>query len=178
MCTLDAVMIGTPLFYGKTNDIVFFEKISNFLWYNCRKWHLKGDSTVLSEDLNMDIIWALLRMKVASVMKRGISPGNMPQVFCWGGYQSILSPAVLRLWKVGYCPMIEVYATDFTTVYTVLKHSQIVGDAWNRTMQESRLMWPSSSKQSKFKWSVRKNSQTRWIVLEDYTLHWNTIYAG
>ena len=27
-------------------------------------------------------------------MKRGISPGNMPQVFSWGGYQSILNPAV------------------------------------------------------------------------------------
>ena len=157
MCTLDAVMIGTPLFYCKTNDIVVFDKIWNFLWYNCRKWHLKDDSTVLSEDLNMDITWALLRVKLACVMKRGISPGNLPQVFSRGGYQSILNPSVLQLWKVGYCPMIQGYGTDFTTLYTVLKHSQIVGDAWNRTMQESRLMWPSSSKQSKFKWSVPKN---------------------
>ena len=174
MCTLDAVMIGKLLFFGKTNYIDVFEKISNFLWYNCRKWHLKDDSTVLSEDLNMDITWALLRMKLACLMKRGISPGNMPQVFSWGGYQSILNPAVLRLWKVGYCPMIEWYGPDFTTVYTVLKHAQMVGDVWNRTMQESRLMWPSSSKRSKFKWSVPKNFQTRWIVFEDYTSHWNT----
>ena len=27
MCTLDAVMIGKSLFYGKTNEIVVFEKI-------------------------------------------------------------------------------------------------------------------------------------------------------
>ena len=68
--------------------------------------------------------------------------------------------------------------TDFTTVYTVLKHAQMVGDVWNGTMQESRLMWPSSSKKSKFKWSVPKNFKTGWIVLEDYTSHWNTTYAG
>ena len=153
MCTVDVVKILKPLFYDNTNDIVVFEKISNFLWYNCRKWHLKDDSTVLYEDLNMDITWALLRMKLACLMKRGISPGNIPQVFSWGGYQSILNPAVLRFLKVGYCPMIEGYGTDFTTVYTVLKHSKMVGDVWNRTMQESSLMWPSSSKQSKFKFS-------------------------
>ena len=29
MCTLDAVMIEKPLFYGKTNDTVVFEKILN-----------------------------------------------------------------------------------------------------------------------------------------------------
>ena len=95
----DGVIIGKPLFYGKTNDIVVFEKISNFFWYNCRKLHLKDDSTVLSEGLNMDTTWALLRMKLARLMKRGISPGNMPQIFSWGGYQSILNSAVLRLWK-------------------------------------------------------------------------------
>ena len=53
--------------------------------------------------------------------------------------------------------MIEGYGIDFTTVYTVLKHAQMVGDVWNSTIQESRLMWPSSSKQNKFKSSVPKN---------------------
>ena len=59
MCTLDGVIIGKPLFCGKTNDIIgfFMKKCSNFLWYKCRKWHLKDDSTVVSEDLNMDVTW-------------------------------------------------------------------------------------------------------------------------
>ena len=70
--------------------------------------------------------------------------------------------------------MIEGYGTDFTTVYTVLKHAQMVGDVWNSTMQDSRLMWPSSSKKNKFKWIVPKYIQTPWFVLEDYTSHWNT----
>ena len=61
--------------------------------------------------------------------------------------------------------MMEGYGTDFTTVYTVLRHGQMVGDVWNSTMQESRLMWPSSPKQNKFKWSVPKNIQTPWFVL-------------
>ena len=44
--------------------------------------------------------------------------------------------------------MIEGYGTVFTTVYTVLKQTQMVGDVWNSTMQESRLTWPSSSKEN------------------------------
>ena len=60
--------------------------------------------------------------------------------------------------------MIEGYGADFTTVYTVLKHAQKVGDVWNRMMQESRLMWPSASKENKFKRSVPKNIQTPWFV--------------
>ena len=69
--------------------------------------------------------------------------------------------------------MIEVYDSDFTTAHTLLKHAQMVGDVRNSTIQESRLMWPSSSKKKKFKWSVPKNFQTPWFVLEDYTSHWN-----
>ena len=30
MCTLDAMMIGKPLFYGKTNYIVVFDKMLKF----------------------------------------------------------------------------------------------------------------------------------------------------
>ena len=82
-------------------------------------------------------------MQLTCLIKSGISPGDMQQVFSWGGYQSILNPAVLRLWKIGYCPMIEGYGTDFTTVYIVFKHAQMVGDVWNWTMQESSLKWPS-----------------------------------
>lgn len=90
---------------------------------------LKDDSTVLSEALNMDATWALLRMKPACLMETGISPENVQQVPGWGGYQSILNPAVPAISKIGYCPMIEGSSTDFTTVYTVLKHAQKVSAA-------------------------------------------------
>ena len=89
----------------------------------------------------MDVTWALLCMKLvkACLMKSGISPGNMQQGFSWGAYQSILNPAVLRLLKIGYCPMIKGCGTDFATVYTVLKHAQIVGDVWNQRRLDSSL---------------------------------------
>ena len=43
-------------------------------------------------------------------------------------YQSILYPAVLPLYKIGYCLRIEGPSTDLTPVYTVLKHAQMVSD--------------------------------------------------
>jgi hypothetical protein len=87
------------------------------------------DGTVLSEALNRDVCWALLRMKPACLMETGISQDNVQQVPGWGGYQSIINPAVPVISKIGYCPMIEGASTDFTTVYTVLKHAQKVSAA-------------------------------------------------
>ena len=61
-------------------------------------------------------------------MQSGISPDNMQQVLKLGLKQSILNPAVLRLPKIGYCPMIEGFCSDLNTVYTVFKHAKIVSD--------------------------------------------------
>ena len=97
MCTLDAEMIEKLLLYGKSNDIVVFEKFSNFLWYKCRKLHLKNDTTILSEDLNIDVTGELLRMQLACLIQSGISPDNMQQIFSLGVHQSILNPSVIRL---------------------------------------------------------------------------------
>ena len=52
----------------------------------------------------------------------------MEKVSILGGYESILNLAVLQVCKIRYCPMIEGPCTDSTTVYTVLKHAQIVSD--------------------------------------------------
>ena len=50
----------------------------------------------------------------------------MEKVSGLGVYQSILNLAVLQVCKIRYCPMIEGPCSDSTTVYTVLKHAQIV----------------------------------------------------
>ena len=76
----------------------------------------------------MDFTWPLVRMKLACPMQSGISPENMQKVAGLGGYKSILNLAVLQVCKIGYCPMIEGPISDTTTVYTVLKHAQIVSD--------------------------------------------------
>ena len=52
----------------------------------------------------------------------------MEKVSGLGGYESILNLPVLQVCKIRYCRMIEVPCTDSTTVYTVLKHAQIVSD--------------------------------------------------
>ena len=57
-----------------------------------------------------------------------ISPDNMEKVSILGGYESILNLAFLQVCKIRYFPMIEGPCTDSTTVYTVLKHGQIVSD--------------------------------------------------
>ena len=62
-------------------------------------------------------------------MQSGDFPHNMLKFSVLGGYQSILNlNAALQVCKIGYCPIIEGSCTDFTTVYTVLKHAQIVSD--------------------------------------------------
>ena len=47
-----------------------------------------------------------------------------------GGYQFILNPAVLPLFKIGYCSMIKGSYTDFTTMYTVSMDAQMVDDVF------------------------------------------------
>ena len=55
----------------------------------------------------MDVTWAIIRMKLACLMQRGISPGNMKQVASLKVHQSTLNPSVLPFCKIGYCPMIK-----------------------------------------------------------------------
>ena len=107
---------------------LFSAKCWNFSSYKCRKLHQKDDTTVLSEDLKMDVTWVLLRMQLAYLMQSDISSDNMQQVPSLGGCQCILNPWVLRLCKIGHCPMIEGFCSDFTTVYTVLKHAKTISD--------------------------------------------------
>ena len=44
----------------------------------------------------------------------------------WSGFCSILFPDMPQQSNVGYCPMIDGDSTDFSTVYTVLKHAQMI----------------------------------------------------
>ena len=93
-----------------------------------RKLQPENESTVLSEDLNMDVTWAFPRMQQAWLMQSVISADNMQIVSGLGVYQSILNPAVLQISKIGYCTMIEGSCTDFSALYTVLKLAKMVSD--------------------------------------------------
>ena len=41
-------------------------------------------------------------------------------------FHSILFPDIRRADNIGYCPLIEGSSTDFSTIYTVLKHAQAI----------------------------------------------------
>ncbi|EDO31927.1 predicted protein [Nematostella vectensis] len=78
---------------------------------------------VLVRALREDEIWLLLRMDLtgrtpAAVMKQTLSG--------WSGFNTILYPDLPLSSKIGYCPMIDGASTEFSTVYTVLKHAQKV----------------------------------------------------
>ena len=88
-----------------------------------KEW-LKDKGGVLSEAINTDDTWALLRMKPASIMETGLAAQELQPVPSWGGFNSILYPDLPSASKIGYCPMIEGSSTELSTVYTVMKHAQ------------------------------------------------------
>ena len=88
-----------------------------------KEW-LKGEGRVLSEAINADETWAILRLKPASLMEPGIATQEVQPVPSWSGFNSILYPDSPSVSKIGYCPMIEGSSTELSTVYTVMKHAQ------------------------------------------------------
>jgi hypothetical protein len=56
-----------------------------------KEW-LKGEGGVLSEAINADDTWALLRLKPASIMEPGIATQEVQPVPSWSGFNSILYP--------------------------------------------------------------------------------------
>ena len=59
-------------------------------------------------------------------MQSRIFPDNRQTFSGLGIYQSILNPAVLQTWKIGYFSMIEGSFTDFTPLYTDLELEKMV----------------------------------------------------
>lgn len=47
----------------------------------------------------------------------------------WSGFNAILYPKMPQESNIGYCPMIDGASTEFSTVYTVLKHAQMLSSA-------------------------------------------------
>ena len=90
-----------------------------------REW-LRGEGSVLSEALQTDDMWALLRVKPASLMETGIAVQEVQPALSWGGFNSILYPDLPSVSKIGYCPMIEGSSTELSTVCTVMKHAQTI----------------------------------------------------
>ena len=86
-------------------------------------WY-KGEDTVFKHTGGTDMVWKLLRLDPASteLSEKQPIPG-------WSGFNSILFPDLPGETNIGYCPMINADSTEFSTIYTVLKHAQMVSDS-------------------------------------------------
>ena len=67
-------------------------------------------------------------------MQSRLSPDYSQKVSRLGIYQSILNPAVVQMWNIGYFSMIQGSCTDFTAVYSVLKLEKSLVMFWNSSM--------------------------------------------
>lgn len=85
-----------------------------------------SQSEILSNALKDDEIWLLLRMKLTGLTPATVMAHSVPG---WSGYNAILYPDLPPSSCIGYCPMIEGPSTDFSTVYTVLKHAQKISES-------------------------------------------------
>jgi hypothetical protein len=84
-----------------------------------QEWY-KGENNAFKKASRTDVIWKLLRLNPsAEVIEKQPVPG-------WSGFNSILFPDMPGETNIGYCPMIDGNSTEFSTVYTVLKHAQMI----------------------------------------------------
>lgn len=86
----------------------------------------KGEGSVLAEAVNTDDTWTLLRIKPASLMETGIVVQEVQPVPSWGGFNPILYPDLPCVSKIRYCALIEGSSTEISTIYTVMKHKQMI----------------------------------------------------
>lgn len=84
-----------------------------------------SDSDGLSSATDRDAIWALLRIDPSQVLNTTIVAGATRQLVpSWSGFNALLFPDIPRVTNIGYCPLLDASSTDFSTVYTVMKHAQ------------------------------------------------------
>ena len=87
-------------------------------------WY-KGDNEIFSKASRTDVIWELLRLHPTSFREAFITEIGEKQVLpSWSGFNAILFPDRQQESNIDYCPMIDGDSTEFSTVYTVLKHAQ------------------------------------------------------
>ena len=85
--------------------------------------------TSISDDLSnatdRDNIWALLRIDPSRVLDTTVVAGATRQLVpSWSGFNALLFPDIPRVTNIGYCPLLDASSTEFSTVYTVMKHAQ------------------------------------------------------
>ena len=75
-----------------------------------------------------DKIWSLMRVNPTS-LRDATEHAEVQKIPGWSGFNAILYPEMPQESNIGYCPMIDGASTEFSTVYKVLKHVQMLSSA-------------------------------------------------
>ena len=82
-------------------------------------------SDEFSNATDRDNIWALLRIDPSRVLDTTVVAGATRQLVpSWSGFNALLFPDIPRVSNIGCCPLLDASSTEFSTVYTVMKHAQ------------------------------------------------------
>ena len=91
------------------------------------KWFEDGKECFIDASWS-DEVWRLMRLNPSS-LQQASEPGDNQPVPSWSGFNTILFPEMAFESNIGYCPMIDGKSTEYSTIYTVLKHAQKVTSA-------------------------------------------------
>lgn len=98
--------------------------VKDFLGVVDREW-FSGKSEDLTSATVDDTIWTILRIEPSLLLKTTVLEGaNRQLVPSWSAFNAILYPDIPCSTNIGYCPLLDASSTEFSTVYTVMKHAQ------------------------------------------------------
>ena len=86
------------------------------------KWFEDGKECFI-DARRSDEVLRLMRLHPSSLQQASEAGDNQP-VPGWSGFNAILFPEMAYESNIGYCPMIDGNSTEYSTIYTVLKHAQ------------------------------------------------------
>lgn len=100
--------------------------VAEYVGHVDKEW-FKGESDELKCASSNEVSWKILRLNdrclSQDLVVKALENQSIPS---WSGFHSILFPDIPRADNIGYCPLIEGSSTDFSTIYTVLKHAQAI----------------------------------------------------
>ena len=98
----------------------------NMEWYD-------GSTNEFHKASSMDKVFSLVRMNPRTSSYQPLTPDERQIVPSWSGFHSVLFPDVERATTIGYYPLINGSSSEFSTIYTVIRHARSAQASVNKT---------------------------------------------